>query len=62
MVRVVVTVDENFSKEIISQYELSGYKIKGDLIFAAIPVDNLRRLCEENSVVFVRLPAVFDAM
>lgn len=63
MVRVVVTVDESFPGEIIiSQYELSEYKIRGDLVSAYISIDNLRKLCKESSVVFIRLPAAFHAM
>ncbi len=61
MVRVVLTVNEKFSKENISQYELDEYKKKGDLIFACITVDNLRRQPKENSVAFIELPSVFDA-
>lgn len=63
MVRVVMTVDESFSlKVFIFKYDLKDYQKRKNLITSYVTLDNLKELCKEPSIVFVRLPIKFNGM
>ncbi|MDH3328478.1 MAG: hypothetical protein OEM01_04535, partial [Desulfobulbaceae bacterium] len=50
MIRVVMLVDEHFSSgNLIVEYDLRDYQKKNNLVFAYISLDNLKKICEENS-------------
>ncbi len=56
-VRVIIAVHTRFSsKDFLSKYDLTDYQSREDLITAYISIDELRRLCEDPAVIYVRLP------
>ena len=60
MVKVVMTVDASFSlSDFVSKYDLKDYKKRKNLVTAYVGIDNLKELCKEPSIVFIRLPFKF---
>lgn len=63
LIRVVMLVDEHFSPgNLIVKYDLRDYQKKNNLVFAYISLDNLKKICEENSVHYIRFPFEFNRM
>lgn len=63
MIRVVILVDKGFFADNLNvKYELSEFQKKKELVFAYISFDNLKKICAEDSVHYVRLPFEFKRM
>jgi len=60
MIKVVMCVDKNFSLNTLElKYDLKNLKQRKNIITADISIKDLRELCKEPSVIFMRLPAKF---
>ncbi len=56
-------VDEHFfADNLYIKYDLVDYQKKKDLVFAYISFDNLKKICEEDSVHYIRFPFEFNSM
>ena len=63
MVRVVMTVNENFSSKLfISKYNLKDCQKRKNLVTSYVAIDSLKALCEEPSILYIRLPVKFTPM
>jgi hypothetical protein len=60
MIRVIITVDKNFSLENISaKYGLRDFQRREDLVTTYISIDGLKEICKEPGVLYIRLPVRF---
>ena len=61
MVRVIITVDERVtSKYFLFKYDLKDYQWRGNILTAYVSIDELKELCKEPPVIYIRLPVKFD--
>lgn len=62
MPQVVITVDENLlsPEEFASKYDLKDFKKRKNIVIACVSLDNLKELCNEPGVIFIRLPFKFN--
>ena len=60
MIRVIITVDKNFSLENISvKYGLRDFQRREDLVTTYISIDGLKEISKEPGVLYIRLPVRF---
>ena len=61
MVRVIITVDENVkSRDFLAKYDLKDQQWRETFLTAYISTDELRELCKEPFVSYIRLPVKFN--
>ncbi|MDB9822639.1 hypothetical protein OAC89_02965 [Deltaproteobacteria bacterium] len=62
MVRVIITVDESItSRDFLSQHDLKDYQWRENFVTAYVSIDELRALCKEPAIIYIRLPVKFDS-
>ena len=61
MLKVVITIDENLLSEedLVSKYDLKDIEKRKNTVIAYVSVDELKELCNEPGVIFIRLPFKF---
>jgi hypothetical protein len=61
MVRVIITIDEKVtSRDFLIKYDLKDYQWRKNFLIAYVLIDDLKELCKEPAVIYIRLPAKFD--
>jgi hypothetical protein len=56
-VRVIITMDRgDIPKNFLSEHGLKDYQWREDLATGYISIEGLKELCEEPSVIYIRLP------
>ena len=63
MIRVVMTVNENFSSKLfVSKYNPKDFQRRKNLVTTYVTIDRLKDICEEPSILYIRLPFKFTPM
>ena len=61
MVRVIITVDQKVtSRDFLSEYDLKDYQWRENFLTTYVSIDELKDLCKEPAVIYIRLPVKFD--